>query len=145
MPAFGVFLVRIFPHLDWIRRFMEYLSVSSPSWGKYGPEKLWIRTRFTQWDLTVLCCDYQTSLDVSQSSSGRLILFILLFFWIIMGCFLMAYSEINHCSPMSTSGLEHYYKRHLPRTFPLESFLEQSLSLWQLCDCFWELFSQKKV
>ena len=32
------FLVRIFPHLDWIR-WTEYLSVFSPSVGKYGPEK----------------------------------------------------------------------------------------------------------
>ena len=32
------FLVRIFPHLDWIRS-TEYLSVFSPSVGKYGPEK----------------------------------------------------------------------------------------------------------
>ena len=33
------FLVRIFPHLDWIRRDTPYLSVFSPNAGKYGPEK----------------------------------------------------------------------------------------------------------
>ena len=37
-----VFLVRIFLHLDWIRRdakYARYLSVFSPNAGKYGPEK----------------------------------------------------------------------------------------------------------
>ena len=33
--VFGVFLVRIFPHLDWIRRDTPYLSVFSPNAGKY--------------------------------------------------------------------------------------------------------------
>ena len=32
-------MVRIFPHLDWVRRDTEHLSVSSPNTGKYGPEK----------------------------------------------------------------------------------------------------------
>ena len=39
------------PHSDWIRRdteYTEYLSVFSPNAGKYGPEKLRIRTLFTQ-------------------------------------------------------------------------------------------------
>ena len=39
------FLVRIFPHSDWIRRNTEYLSVFSPNAGKYGPEKLRICSR----------------------------------------------------------------------------------------------------
>ena len=37
MSVFGVFLIRIFPHSDWIRRDMKYLSVFSPNAGKYGP------------------------------------------------------------------------------------------------------------
>ena len=45
--VFGVFLVRIFPHSDWIRRDTEYLSVFKPNMGKYGPGKLWMRTLFT--------------------------------------------------------------------------------------------------
>ena len=48
VSVFGVFLVRIFPNLDWIWSDTEYLSVFSLNEGKYGPEKLWIRTRFTQ-------------------------------------------------------------------------------------------------
>ena len=48
VSVFGVFLVRIFPHLDWIRRDTPYLSVFSPYAGLYGREKLWIRTLFTQ-------------------------------------------------------------------------------------------------
>ena len=35
----GFFLVRIFPHLERIRRDTEYLSIFSPNAGKYGPEK----------------------------------------------------------------------------------------------------------
>ena len=42
VSVFGVFLVHIFPHSDWIRR------IFSPNAGKYGPEKLRIRTLFTQ-------------------------------------------------------------------------------------------------
>ena len=41
--VFGVMLVRIFPHSDWIRRDTKYM-------GKYGPEWLQIRTLFTQCD-----------------------------------------------------------------------------------------------
>ena len=48
---FGVFLVRIFPHSNWIRRDTEYLSMFSPNAGKYGSDNLRIRTLFTQWDL----------------------------------------------------------------------------------------------
>ena len=38
-PNTEFFLVRIFPHSDWIRRDTKYLSVFSPNAGKYGPEK----------------------------------------------------------------------------------------------------------
>ena len=38
-PNTEFLLVRIFPHLDWIRRNTECLSVFSPIAGKYGPEK----------------------------------------------------------------------------------------------------------
>ena len=36
VSVFGVILVRIFPHSDWIK----YLSVFNPNAGKCGPEKL---------------------------------------------------------------------------------------------------------
>ena len=39
MSIFGVTLVRVFPHSDWIRRDTSYLSVFSANAGKYGPEK----------------------------------------------------------------------------------------------------------
>ena len=48
MLVFEVFLVRIFPHTDWIRRFVEWISLFSPNSGKCWPEKLWIQTLFTQ-------------------------------------------------------------------------------------------------
>ena len=38
-PNTEFFLVRIFPHSDWIRRDTPYLSVFSPNAGKCGPEK----------------------------------------------------------------------------------------------------------
>ena len=47
LSAFGVFLVRIFPHLNWIWRDTLYLFVFSPNAGKYGPEKLRIQALFT--------------------------------------------------------------------------------------------------
>ena len=49
MSVFGVIMVRIFPHSYWIRRDIAYLSVFGQNAGKYGPEKLPIRTYFTQW------------------------------------------------------------------------------------------------
>ena len=44
VSVFGVFLVRIFPHLDWIQRNTPSFSVFSPNAGKYGPEKHQIGT-----------------------------------------------------------------------------------------------------
>ena len=38
MFVFGVILVRIFPHSDWISRETPYVSVFSPNAGKYEPE-----------------------------------------------------------------------------------------------------------
>ena len=45
VAVFRVFLVRLFPHLDWMRRFASWCS---PNAGKYGPEKLRIRSFFRQ-------------------------------------------------------------------------------------------------
>ena len=43
VSVFGNSLVRIFLHLDWIRRDTPNLFVFSPNEGKYGPRKLRIR------------------------------------------------------------------------------------------------------
>ena len=48
---FGIFLVPIFSHSDWIRIVTLYLSVFSPNARKCGPEKLRTRTFFTQYKL----------------------------------------------------------------------------------------------
>ena len=40
VSIFGVTLVRIFPHLDWIRIDTPYLVAFSPNAGKCGPELL---------------------------------------------------------------------------------------------------------
>ena len=50
----GVFLLRIFPHSDWIQRDTSHLSVLSQNAGKYGPEKLRIPTLFMQCKSVVL-------------------------------------------------------------------------------------------
>ena len=55
VSVFGVILVRIFSHLDWIRRNTEYLSVFSLNAGKYGPEWLRVRTLFMQCYLKYFC------------------------------------------------------------------------------------------
>ena len=44
VSVFEVFLVRIFPDSNWIRRQTECLSIIIPNTGKYRPEKLRIRT-----------------------------------------------------------------------------------------------------
>ena len=53
MYVFGIFLISIFLHWDWIRRDTEYLSVFSPNAGKYWPENLQILTLFTQCSLSI--------------------------------------------------------------------------------------------
>ena len=55
VSVFGVSLVRIFPHSDWMRRVTPYLSVFNPNAEKYRPEKLRIQTLFTQWCLSSKC------------------------------------------------------------------------------------------
>ena len=62
MSIFNVFLIRVFLHLDWIRRDTLYLSVFSSNAEKYGPEKLQILTLFTQWKL------------VSKEPNGQLLI-----------------------------------------------------------------------
>ena len=51
VSVFWVFLDRIFPHLDWMQNLQISIQISifMPNVGKYGPEKLQIRTFFTQW------------------------------------------------------------------------------------------------
>ena len=49
VSVFGVFLVRIFPHLVWIQRFTKYISVFNSNERKCGPQKLQIWALFTQW------------------------------------------------------------------------------------------------
>ena len=69
VSLFGVFLVRIFLHSDWIWRDTEYLSAFSPHSGEYGPEKLRIRKFFRQCYLlrllhTLLLCTASVNEEV---------------------------------------------------------------------------------
>ena len=64
VPVFGYFLVRIFPHSDWIRKDTpKYISVFSPNAEEYGQEKLRIRRVFTQ----QACSAWENVLKVSLS------------------------------------------------------------------------------
>ena len=58
VSVFGAFLVRIFPHSDWIRGDAEYLSVFSPNVGKYRPENILIGTLFTQCKFSCFCVNH---------------------------------------------------------------------------------------
>ena len=55
-PNTEFFLIRIFPHSDWIRRDTSYLSIFSPNAGKYGPEKIPYLDTFTQCESKRFCC-----------------------------------------------------------------------------------------
>ena len=57
MSVFGVFVVCIFPHSEWILRDTSYLSVFSPNLGKYGPEKSRILILFAKWDTYIFLND----------------------------------------------------------------------------------------
>ena len=43
-----------FPHSAWVGRFTLQISAFSPDAGKYGPEKLWIQTLFTQFLFSII-------------------------------------------------------------------------------------------
>ena len=62
MSVFGVILVNIFLHLNWMRRDTPHLSVFSSNAGLCGPEYLRIRTLFTQCELMVEC-SFGTKID----------------------------------------------------------------------------------
>ena len=64
---FGVFLVLIFPHLDWLLRFTPHISVFSPSAGKCRKENLRTRIRFTQCVSLRWNCKHTDSLDSNSS------------------------------------------------------------------------------
>ena len=71
VSVFGVFLVRISPHSDRIRRETEYLSAFSRNTGKCGPEKR-IRTRsvFMQFAKFVFIIKKITWKYVSNNDQG---------------------------------------------------------------------------
>ena len=53
VSVFENFLVRIFPHSDWIQKDSPYFCIFSPHVGKYRPEELRVRTLSTQCYLPV--------------------------------------------------------------------------------------------
>ena len=66
--VFEVSLARTFLHSDRIRRYIRYLSIFILNAGKYGPEKLWILTLFSQWLWLLMF------VHVSQKDFGKKIL-----------------------------------------------------------------------
>ena len=71
MSVFGIFFVRIFPHTGWIERDTLYPPVFSPIVGNYGPEKLQIRTLFTQC-ITYWLSNYDIQMSLSLIIFTRL-------------------------------------------------------------------------
>ena len=63
VSVFGVFLVLIFSHLDWVRRD-TYLPVFSLNAGKYRPEKLWKRRFFRQCEIHIYFIDFKYSVQL---------------------------------------------------------------------------------
>ena len=64
---FGVILVRIFLHSDWIRRDTEYLFVFSPNAGKCGPN----RNAFcAEWHSAKFSCEGRWGGGISGSFDG---------------------------------------------------------------------------
>ena len=64
--VFGVILVRIFLHSNWIRSDTSYLSVFSPNMRKCGPVQLRIRTLFTD---TVYVAQWYSTLYVVRCNN----------------------------------------------------------------------------
>ena len=60
----GVFLVSIFPHLDWIQIFTEYISVFSSNAGKHGSEKQHIRAFLTRFTCSVIFCNISRKISL---------------------------------------------------------------------------------
>ena len=63
----GVFQVGILTHLDWIWWLKVWISVFSSNNGKYGPEKLRIRTLFMQWKMLWSSVEVPDDLVISKS------------------------------------------------------------------------------
>ena len=92
--VFGVFLVRIFPHSDWIRRDTKYLSVFSPNVGKYGPEKLQLQIR----TLSTQCwSDYWEIVDKGLSSDTSGSALCSNHFYLFDTCCLCQYAKQGSC------------------------------------------------
>ena len=100
VSVFGVFLVRLFPHLDWIRRVAEHLSVFSPNTGRYGPEKPRIQTFFTQCKIYIrLRSDLnpKSKRFKNACSCFYLVTFLwfLIFFWWLLKWFLSCIRDLK--------------------------------------------------
>ena len=69
VSVFGVFLVRTFPHSEWIWRDTPYLSVFSLNGGKFGLEKLRIWTLYV---LKVFGASIEIARKITLTSFGYL-------------------------------------------------------------------------
>ena len=68
--VFGVILIRIFPHSDWIRRDTEYLRIQSEC-GKMQTRIIPIWTLFTQWKLSTLFCQFKNLKSLMDSEGSN--------------------------------------------------------------------------
>ena len=83
VSKYRVFLVRIFPHSDWIRRDTKYLSAFSRNAEKYGPEKTPYLGTFHAVSvlhraLFIMHCSYLILLNIMKrlSKTFRLLIFL---------------------------------------------------------------------
>ena len=65
-PNMKFFLVRIFPHSNWIRRDTKYLSLFSPNARKYGPEKTPYLNTFHAVHMNFISLKTRKSFEVSH-------------------------------------------------------------------------------
>ena len=107
VSVFGVFLVRIFPHLDWIQKDPPYLSVFSLNAVKYELEKLQIQTLFTLCYLGWIISNLSTSRSVSFAMELEWEVLLKHFFPVFMCYYLLkagnsfiTWKSWNHFSPL---------------------------------------------
>ena len=89
MSVFGVIPVRVYPHSDWIRK---YLSVFCPNVEIYGPEQLRLRILFMQWKCLKSKLLLLLLLNYFQENCSLHSFYKVFFLW---GCFYYLYTMLH--------------------------------------------------
>ena len=118
------FLVRIFPHSDWIRRDKKYLSVFSLNTGKYRPEKTPYLDTFHAVNISrVSSLSYDINLYITER--WKLFIFLLTF----LESILVTWASTQRCILNKKPKINHLHKKCLALTDNTENiwFLYSSL------------------